>query len=366
MELNKAYGHELSFDTNLSYYDQPVKGKWIYHYWDKTKYTSESIDAFYFIEDFHQQPIPEVYARMIQYSDCMVDTSTQVFYEKAQRSDIRYANNQSANKVQQLIDYVQKATHRPEYNGAYNTKAYDTYWEQYRLWDSLRLYRVDSLQQHDEKFGKLFNEAVAEALSNGNTGDEFEEYVGRYYSKKAELDLKRNRIVVGNCSQDNSPRIHALNIAKLSAETVNWEIFLRSHLDIVNDRFERASDGSYAWGRRKTYIKELEVLDIDVLDLMLGISLRVENPSRNHYYGSLGRLGRALSETGKQDEIESKMLQMIGDRQLDDLNRILIYYLFLNYNYNLDNKERQVLNKEKLAAAVKTLPAYLASKIVVD
>ena len=162
---------------------------------------------------------------------------------------------------------------------------------------------------------------------------------------------------------DQSPRYHALNIAKLSAETVNWEIFLRSHLDIMNDRFERASDGSYAWGRRKTYIKELEVLDINVLDLLLGISLRVANPSSNHYYGSIGRLGRALSETSKSNEIESKMLQMISDDKLDNYNRILIYYLFRNYNYNLDNKKKQEENNIKLKTAVMTLPDYISSKI---
>ena len=49
---------------------------------------------------------------------------------------------------------------------------------------------------------------------------------------------------------DNSPRIHALNIAKLSAETINWEVFLRAHLDIMKDKFERMSDGSYAFGGR--------------------------------------------------------------------------------------------------------------------
>lgn len=90
---------------------------------------------------------------------------------------------------------------------------------------------------------------------------DFEEYVSCYKSPKVALELKRSRIVVGGCSQDMSPRVHAMNIALLSAETINWEIFLRSHLDIMNDNFERMSDGSYAWAGRKTYIKELEVLD---------------------------------------------------------------------------------------------------------
>ena len=131
----------------------------------------------------------------------------------------------------------------------------------------------------------------------------------------------------------------------------------------MNDRFERVTKGSYAWGRRKTYIKELEILDINVLDLLLGISLRIENPSQNHYYGNIGRLGRALSETNKPSEIETKMLNMISDNKLDNYNRIIIYYLYLNYNYNLDDKLKQAENEEKLEKTVQTLPDYLAIKI---
>jgi len=43
---------------------------------------------------------------------------------------------------------------------------------------------------------------------------------------------------------DESPRTHARAIALLAAETNNWDILLRAHIDIMNDRFERRSDGS--------------------------------------------------------------------------------------------------------------------------
>ena len=359
--LSNKYEHEFNFEENLNNYNKPLKGKWVYKYYNKTDYSKESIDAFYFIEEFSQQPMPEIYSRMVQYSDCMVDTSTQIFYDNAKRSDSRYSNNEHSN-VKDFINYIHKSTKRP----GYDEKDYDNYVKNFQIWDSIRTSVVDSLKAKDSKFDKLLSDAVKEASDKGGSDDEFEEYVGRYYSKKTELELKRNRRVVGGCSMDNSPRVHALNIAMLSAETVNWEIFLRSHLDIMNDKFERASDGSYAWGARKTYIKELEVLDINVLDLLLGISLRIENPSNNHYYGSIGRLGRALSETNEASEIEAKMLQMISDNELDDYNRILIYYLFLSYNYNLESKERQSENKKKLMIAVKTLPEYLETKITIE
>jgi hypothetical protein len=356
--LNKKYGHEFSFSSNLGKYKKPLKGKWVYDYNEKSTYSTESVRGFYFTEEFKQSPIPPTYARMLQYSECLVDTSTQVFFDKAQRSGVNYRSNESGS-VGQFMAYVSKKTHKPEYDEN-NTEAY---YKNEKIWDSLRFHHMDSLNHWDPKFKKLLGKAVDEAVEQGGGSDEFEEYVGRYYSRKTELALKRNRRVVGGCSMDNSPRLHAVNIAMLSAETTSWEHFLRAHLDIMNDRFERVSDGSYAWAGRKTYIKELEQLDIDVTDLLLGISLRTENPGKNHYYGNISRLGRALAETEHPRELEKKMLDMLGDTTLDDYNRILVYYLFLNYNYYLPDKQVQALNQTNLKARLQLLPTYLAEKL---
>ncbi|MCL9807643.1 hypothetical protein NAT51_19125 [Flavobacterium amniphilum] len=181
--------------------------------------------------------------------------------------------------------------------------------------------------------------------------------------KEKLLDEMRSTRVIGGCSMDSRPREHAMNIALLSAETTNWGVFLKSHLDIMNDRFERVSDGSYAFGQRKTYIKELEELDINVQDLLIGISLRVENPAENHYYGSIGRLGRAISESEHKEAFKKQILSMIEDQQLDDYNRVLAYYLFLNFNSYLDNEKEQKENTALLEKAVQTMPVYLSEKI---
>lgn len=183
-------------------------------------------------------------------------------------------------------------------------------------------------------------------------------------NEKAKLLGKmRSTRVVGGCSMDSRPREHAINIALLSAETFNWEVFLKSHLDIMNDRFERMSDGSYAWDQRNTYIKELEELNINVIDLILGISLRIENPASNHYYGSIGRVGRALSETKNRNEIEQAMLSVISDSELDYYNRLLFYFLFKNYNYYIKDETIKKESNEKLAKAVATLPDYFSNQL---
>lgn len=165
---------------------------------------------------------------------------------------------------------------------------------------------------------------------------------------------------------DSRPREHAMNIALLSAETTNWEVFLKSHLDIMNDRFDRMSDGSYAKAQRKTYIKELEELDINVNDLLIGISLRIENPASNHYYGNIGRLGRAISESKNKLDFESQILSMIEDNELDDYNRIISYFLFISYNNYLDNKEEHKRNIEKVKSSITKLPVYLKENIKIE
>ncbi|MCB0643757.1 MAG: hypothetical protein KDC44_19050, partial [Phaeodactylibacter sp.] len=181
--------------------------------------------------------------------------------------------------------------------------------------------------------------------------------------KQALLEEMRRTKVIGMCSQDEAPRTHAMRIAILSAESVNWETFLRAHLDIMNDRFERVSDGSYAWGERQTYIRELEELDIDVNSLLLGTALRISNAPVNHYYGSISRLGRALSESQKASEVETLMLEMIQDSQLDAYNRILAYFLFLNYNSWLSDEAKQQGNTARLKSACAALPAHIKDRI---
>jgi hypothetical protein len=78
----------------------------------------------------------------------------------------------------------------------------------------------------------------------------------------------------------------------------------------------------------------------------LGISFRIENPASNHYYGSIGRVDRALSETKKPSEIENAILSLVTDTELDFFNRLLFYFLFQNYNYHIKDETIKEQNKK--------------------
>jgi len=393
LEIGKNSGHSIAFrDAKIQ-----QSGNWIYAYQTKSEDASESLEAFYLTEKLQSKPLPLKYSRMIQYADCLVDTTAQVFMDNVKQTGRRFYDT-IPNKADAFNAYVENVLKRPVFDfakfdillgmdtinfedpakkvkltkkqrAARETKEkkvaeeFSAFEETSKRWESTRLFRIDSLKQANADFMPMLKEAYDEIYVSHASNDNFEELVGIYISAESALELKRNRRVIGGCSMDNSPRLHAFKIALLSAETTKWEIFLRAHLDIMNDRFDRVSDGSWAVGARETYIKELEVLDINVADLILGISLRIENPSQNHYFGSINRIGRALAESHNNIQIETSILDMIADDELDDLNRVMMYFLFDNYNYHLKDRNRKEQNFEKIKIAVSKMPAYVYSKI---
>lgn len=370
IRLNKKYPNYFNLDSNDQFYDNSNKGKWVYKHYPKAKDSEEWLNAFYLIDGFKQFELPQQYARMVMYADCLVDTSATIYFEQNKNANI--LPDDTIYEQANFMAYIDSATLKPQhsYNNMDDLETLQKKWEEtYKkdsIWDSLRFQKIDSLKQFDITFSKRFTAAIEDAIQNSNSDDEFEEYVGYFVDSKTALELKRNRKVIGGCSQDSRPRIHALNIAKLSAETFNWEIFLRSHLDIMNDNFQRATDGSYAWAKRKTYIKELEVLDIDVLQLLFGITFQIENPSQNHYFSKTNRTGRAFSEYSEKDSLEKRVLEIIADENLDELNRLKFYFLFDNYIGSLEDKSRQSIAIEKLKINAKTFPEYIYLELIKD
>ena len=104
--------------------------------------------------------------------------------------------------------------------------------------------------------------------------------------------------------------------------------------------------------------KEIEELNIETVDLLLGIALRASNVSENHYEGSAARLGRALSESKDREQLEGIILEMIRDDDLDPFNRLLMAYLYDNYYYHLDSAE-QGTKYVAFEAAMQTFPDHL-------
>jgi len=339
---NNGYNSLYGFDIDKLNFD---KSQWIYDYTPKDNYTKEySINCYFLPGEFKSDPIPEKYARLIQYVDCMIDTNTLISLvtdKETEPSSRRY------DYIKSINDYINKAM-KAKKNGKND-------WEFEYISDKKVDWAITNLKS-DKEFSRMIRETADDCLENNCGSEPIEALVASFVSKETALKMKRSRRVVGGCSMDQSPRIHALSIAKLAAETHSWDIFLRSHLDIMNDRFERRSDGSWAWKGRMTYLKELEELDLDVVDLMLGLTLRASNAATNHYFGTIWRLGRALADSMDKALFEKNALTMMQDAELDAFNRGLVYLLYVSYSHYFEGEE----GKSKRDALRNTISAFPA------
>ena len=364
--IQGQYDHYIPLENKkmIPYFTLPLQQKWITEM--RTNDGTASLQAFYITQPFASKPMVEKYGRIAQFIECMVDTTTQVLLKTATQEF--ETTDEDVTKIAAFLKLTNAYRNKPDleaYRLPDNSLKYEILQKDITRWDSLRLQWIQDSLSKTDVFKTALREAVAEALQQNAPNAQMEYYCGKYLSKATELNLKRNRLVVGVGAMDASSRYHAREIAVLAAETTNWEVFLRSHLDIMNDRLDRAADNTYAKSSRDTYIKELEDLGIDVPNLMIGICLRIENPSQNHYYGDVGRVGRALGESKFQPTVKAELLEMIGDANLDDYNRLLLYHLFLTYNAAITDPTLKAANQLELRKlCMQRFPKYLYEKMV--
>lgn len=330
---------------------EPVNS-WTYQYIGNDQYSKNySITARYFPKQWEREAIPTQYARLIQYADCMIDTSSKVFLTDKYRDRWQLEEKESYFNLGDLADYLDKKMTITNNNNKNLSQLSELQVE----------YAARELK-NDIQFRTLLAKTVDDYVSHKTVNSQLEQLATKVEMYDKALLMKRNYRVMGMCSQDEAPREHARDIAILAAQAHSWDIFLRAHLDIMNDRFERMSDGSYAWGGRKTYLKELEELNLNIVDLMLGLTLRADNVSDNHYYGTVWRLGWALTESKEKDIFERKALAMMKDNSLDEFNRGLIFLLYRSYIDHLDEKETKV-KIQSLNNTISEFPGFIQASI---
>lgn len=346
-----------SRDTTLL--KRQVRNKWVFSYWKGDEYTPESLRALHFSTEFISQVIPYDLAKMIQYVDCLIDTNISILDSRAAQKLTDTSTVSKETPRRKLLEsYINVETNKP------NLK--QSGYEAYHKWNSQKDSLIENVLSTREEFRSLVLDAIDEAISLSISDEEIEKLAYKFDTKQRTLQLKRNRKVIGRCSGDTEPREHAQQIATLAAETGNRDIFLRAHLDVLNDGFDRITDGSYEWAGRHTYIRELEKLNVDVVSLLLGTAFSIDNPSDNHYVGSIGRIGRAFSESATLEKVEAAIAAAIKNEQLDDYNRIRIYYLYRSYIYYLMDTARKRKNVAALRKLITTFPPQIRSKLVVN
>lgn len=119
LEIGKSNRNQFSIQENKTNSDEDnvvkIIGNWIFRYSKKTNYSKESIEAFYFPNKFESKPLPAKYNKLIQYSECLIDTNSDVFYKDAKESGVRYYDS-IPNKARKFTEYVEKVLKKPDFS----------------------------------------------------------------------------------------------------------------------------------------------------------------------------------------------------------------------------------------------------------
>lgn len=319
-------------------------GGWVYR--TSTGLTKDGqfniIDVWQLQGAFLAPAISETYGKLIAYVDCLVDNTTPLMLH----SDRTVKRTES---FQMLREYMIRKT---------NTKV--LIMEELPEED-LHNY-ICAHYKDDETVRRLTHETLLDDMEGyavGNLDAIAEEVV----PKEKLLELLRSAQVTGSCSMDDRPRRHARNIAVLASQARQWPVFIKAHMNIMNDYMDRRTDGSYAQAGRKTYLKELDQLNINTTDLLLGSALRASNTIPGHYFGNAGRYGRAFSETKDPLAFEVRLKKMLKDPLLDDFNKLILFQLYSNYCYSQPSKEKIVEKVKKLKNESAEYPELISKGI---
>lgn len=307
--------------------------------------------------------IPTEYAKLIQYVDCMVDTTTTIFSTAPKRRLAALPNN--ASKVKKYLDLVSDFEPAPEEPKYIANEEWRLRWDEYvatmEAWYNHRLGALDR-KMEDPANVKLLNDAVEEAITRQHEGN-IDEYAARYLSPARALCLERSFRIFRTCGNDMRPTFHAKAICQLAVKANQWDIFLRAHLDVMNDSYFQYNESDPTTGR-KSYVVELEQIGVNSVDLLLGICLRSRNENMNHYRGSTSIMARALAETAHQPRAVQLLLAMIVDERLDLFNRTAMAQTLVLCNRELTNSPAYQSNLKRTALAISTLPKTVQNSFI--
>lgn len=339
-------GNGGGFNT-FRFNGQAIWGSYMYNADNRGKYTN--INVWRLDKPFSTTQLPQEYAKMIQYVDCMIDTNTVLMLDKGKSY---LEDNLPLDSLKMLV-FMKK-------NKLPTLSAGDL---KYAHFEEDDIKYIHEEFNNNPRIRQLFSNAVKEVLEKGHGNADVESLAERICSKDTILLMKRSRIVMGSCSMDESPRLHARDIATLAAQTHQWPVFIRAHLDIMNDHFSRSVDASYAQPMRKTYLRELELLEIPAQKLLLGSVFQISNMPASHYYGNIRRIGRAFTESAHATDFEKAVKGYMKDEQLDPFNKCLFFLLYASYCYQ-QPEQAGIANKiTELKKEADTYPEYICAGI---
>jgi hypothetical protein len=316
-----------------------------------------------YLKKLTSMQIPAEYATLIRYVDCIIDTTTTIFSPAdTPRLD---AIPDSLSKIKEYVDLVSDFEPAPEEtkesaDEEERRRRWDEYAAAVEGWYNRRLAALDRKMQNPVNM-KLLDDAVAEAITHRHDFS-LDEYAVRYLSPERALSLERSSRPLRTCGADMWPTRYTREICKLAVRANQWEIFLRAHLDVMNDHFYQYEPSDTST-RRKTYVRELDQMGVNSMKLSIGACLSSRDVNIVHYQGSTAVMARGLTESANQTSAVTLLLAMIEDKRLDLYNRTAMAQLLIFYNRESMKTPAYQRNLEGINRAIATLPEMVQKSL---
>ena len=353
---NQNHGIKLSFNDSLNQNN-------LKHF--HSSYTSKrdsitTIRGFYLNNEFKSINLPKRISDWINYADLIVRPETSIFYDSDNKSNGFRAYKRTI--IDSLVNYYELKTNKPPYK---KEQDFITRRKELNEWQSKKEKFADSLYTNDQNFKKLLIEALEYAEENKVSNGDLEDFTAQLISKKRALKLMRQNRQVGTCSFDNGPIIQQKRIASLASKTQNWDVFIKSFLNVMNNNVSRNANSNIASNARKTYIEELAKLDLDIDKILLGSNVRIEDATRKHYFSDGSKIAKAYANlnSDKQEYFENKTFEIIKDEEIDAFNKLHFYNTLKNYQYFIKDSIKKTELEKDIQNLVPLLPKELKSRI---
>jgi len=288
------------------------------------------IEGFYLDNEFKSIIIPLEYSDWINYTDFIVKPETSIFFN----NDINVKSSElisyKTTIIDSLVRYYEAKTNKPPYR---KEQEYISYLKELEEWQTKKKNYSDSLHTADSHFRKLLLEALSYAEENKVSNGDLEDFTAQLISKDRAFYLMRQNRYVGTSSFDNVPLIQQKRIATLAAQIQNWDVFIKSFLNVMNDNVERNANSNIASNARSTNIEELVKLDLDIHKILLGSNLRIKDTLNKHYFSDGGKIAKAYSnlDSENQQYFEKTIFTIISDNSIDAFNKLHFYNTYKNY-----------------------------------
>ena len=335
---NQDHNVKIPYDEIL-YNKLELKGKYVYDSYHSKREGTTRVDAFFILSDFKQTKLDSQIASYIDYSDLILgDEKIFKFTESLEIPDTVF------NPIDSLLTFFNTETKKPIRN---QDESYSEFKERLTQWNTIKQDQSDSLFVSNKHFRNLLIEAKQFAFETQSSNSFLEHLVDRYISKEESLSLMRLSPMRGKQSFDASPSYQQLRLCKTSAELSNWNVFIKSLINIMNDNMNRTVDNSLVRGSRKTYFSEIEKLPIDLPKLLIGMSLKSLNVEKSRYWGSGERIGKSIANSNNSNLLVDAFVDVIRREEIDQFNKLHFYNILRNVEYfSKDEQLKEKINAE--------------------